>query len=630
MNWLYTLVFAGLAFSTQSTPVTKNSLIDTAPAALVSATDETERFEQTYPFNAGGRVHVSNVNGSITMEAWDRNEIKLVYTKTAESRERLADVEVQIEATQDRFEVETDYGNWKRDNGGWRNNGKINVDFQLMVPRGAFLSDIETVNGSVSISNFTNRMSVSAVNGSVDATNIRGTARLSTVNGEARAEFDRLEPGSKISLETVNGKANLVIPSDASATIRAESVNGNITNDFGLPVRKGKFVGRDLYGRVGTGDVQIKLESVNGALTISRKNDGRTVSPATDLLPQKDNDDEDWDDDDSMLDTARMNKEIAKSVKDSTKATAKAMAETKVKIGKLEPEIAKITAQSIEQAAKAVEQTSEYMRSDEFRDSVRELQRSQEVIARMGDAVFSPGVPRIEKRSDSITVKGTPKVKVDARGCSVHVLGWDKSEVQYRITQYSDPRRQTPVNINESHTDKSVTLNIENAGEHGVRQVRIEIYVPKRSDLDIDSDGEIRIEGVSGELQLKGADESINVRDVDGSLTVANADGRIRVIGFHGNVDAKSGDGSISLEGEFGALRANTDGGNVIVTVPEGTGADLDSNCDAVVADGMVLERVDVDSERSHYKIGSGGTPFLINAGGEIRIRSLASLKANS
>ena len=630
MNWLYTLVFAGLAFSTQSTPVTKNSLIDTAPAALVSATDETERFEQTYPFNAGGRVHVSNVNGSITMEAWDRNEIKLVYTKTAESRERLADVEVQIEATQDRFEVETDYGNWKRDNGGWRNNGKINVDFQLMVPRGAFLSDIETVNGSVSISNFTNRMSVSAVNGSVDATNIRGTARLSTVNGEARAEFDRLEAGSKISLETVNGKANLVIPSDASATIRAESVNGNITNDFGLPVRKGKYVGRDLYGRVGTGDVQIKLESVNGALAISRKNDGRSVSPATDLLPQKDNDDEDWDDDDSMLDTARMNKEIAKSVKDSTKATAKAMAETKVKIGKLEPEIAKITAQSIEQAAKAVEQTSEYMRSDEFRDSVRELQRSQEVIARMGDAVFSPGVPRIEKRSDSITVKGTPKVKVDARGCSVHVLGWDKSEVQYRITQYSDPRRQTPVNINESHTDKSVTLNIENAGEHGVRQVRIEIYVPKRSDLDIDSDGEIRIEGVSGELQLKGADESINVRDVDGSLTVANADGRIRVIGFHGNVDAKSGDGSISLEGEFGALRASTDGGNVIVTVPEGTGADLDSNCDAVVADGMVLERVDVDSERSHYKIGSGGTPFLINAGGEIRIRSLASLKANS
>src|SRR6185295_5626407 len=113
-------------------------------------------------------------------------------------------------------------------------------------------------NGSVSIANFTNKMSISAVNGSVDASNVRGNVRLSTVNGELRADLDRLEPGSKISLETVNGKANLVLPSDANATIKAESVNGNITNDFGLPVRKGKYVGRDMYGRLGNGDVQIK------------------------------------------------------------------------------------------------------------------------------------------------------------------------------------------------------------------------------------------------------------------------------------------------------------------------------------------------------------------------------------
>ena len=153
----------------------------------------------------------------------------------------------------------------------------MEVQFHLTVPRTAVLSGIETVNGSVTVSNFTNQTNVSAVNGQVTATNLRGAANLSTVNGTVVADFDRLEPGSKISLETVNGKVNLTIPSDSSATVKAESVNGNITNDFGLPVRKGKYVGRDLYGKLGSGDTNVKLESVNGELAILKKKDGKTL-----------------------------------------------------------------------------------------------------------------------------------------------------------------------------------------------------------------------------------------------------------------------------------------------------------------------------------------------------------------
>ena len=100
-------------------------------------------------------------------------------------------------------------------------------------------------------------------------------ADLSTVNGEVFADFDRLAAGSKIALETVNGRVTLTIPSDSSADVKAESVNGSITNDFGLENRKGKYVGNSLHGRLGNGDVTIKLESVNGQLAVKRKNDGR-------------------------------------------------------------------------------------------------------------------------------------------------------------------------------------------------------------------------------------------------------------------------------------------------------------------------------------------------------------------
>ena len=329
MSWLYTIVFSGLIFSSSPAPADKTTavvpdevLVASAPLAPAVGVDETERFEQTYPLNANGRVSVSNVNGPIVIEAWDRNEVKLVAVKTADTKERLADVEIKVDAKPESITIETDYSDWKRRSGGQRWNGsRLEVSYNLMVPRGAILNEIETVNGSVTVSNFTNLTRVSAVNGTVKATNLRGTADLSTVNGEVACDFDRLDAGSKISLETVNGRVNLLLPSDANATIRADSVNGNISNDFGLPVRKGKYVGRDLYGKVGSGDVQIKLESVNGTLAIGRKNDGKNVNPATNLLQQKEKDNEDWDDPDDeariSMNAAKADREIAKAVKAS-------------------------------------------------------------------------------------------------------------------------------------------------------------------------------------------------------------------------------------------------------------------------------------------------------------------------
>src|SRR6266699_3601822 len=112
MSWLFTMIFAGLMVSSNGigvSPNLENNNQKTDVRVVIQTQDETERFEQTYPINANGRVSISNVNGSITAEAWDRNEIKLSYVKTADTKERLADVEIRIDARQDSFKVETDY-----------------------------------------------------------------------------------------------------------------------------------------------------------------------------------------------------------------------------------------------------------------------------------------------------------------------------------------------------------------------------------------------------------------------------------------------------------------------------------------------------------------------------------------
>ena len=643
MSWIYTLVFAGLMFSSEGKAVSGHEFaLQPQPLnAVIVMSDESEKFDQTYPLSANGRVNVSNVNGSIIVEAWDRNEVRLEYTKVADTKERLADVEVRIESRPDYFSVETDYGNWhdRKGSGQWKNHnsGKLTVDYKLMVPRGAALNEVETVNGSVTVSNFINITKVSAVNGSVSATNIRGTASLSTVNGEVTADFDQLQSGTKINLDTVNGKVNLLIPSDSNATIKADSLNGNISNAFGLPVHKGKYVGRDLYGRIGTGDVQIRLNSVNGALSIGRKNDGRNPSPATNLLPQKDKDDEDWGDVDvdvdagAKINTDKMNREIARAVRDAERESGRATREMGKELEKLGPALNKAVVKDLAKANKKIS-----IDTRELSEKIRESQIMQkDMMAKMDFLNFTAAVPRVEKKSNSFAVKGVPKVTVDAKGCSVRVRGWDKSEVQYTVTQFAEARNRADLSISESQSDSSVDIVVRNPNDDAVNgnfasehnRVRIDIYVPRKSNLKIEANGEIRLEGVSGEVELAGSDEAINIRDLDGKLRVTNGDGRIRVIGFRGELEANSINGSMNLEGDFKKLNAKAVDGSIVLTLPEDTSADLIANCTDLAGEGIAMVRNGGDDARPRYKIGRGGPLFDLSTNGEIQVRGESVIK---
>src|SRR5262249_37838695 len=93
--------------------------------------------------------------------------------------------------------------------------------------------------------------------------------------------FTQLDESKPISLNSINGNVTLIIPSNSNAMIRASTVHGAISNDFGIQVKHGEYVGHNLDGQIGSGGPKIKLENVNGAIRISHAQDGRTVSPAT-------------------------------------------------------------------------------------------------------------------------------------------------------------------------------------------------------------------------------------------------------------------------------------------------------------------------------------------------------------
>ncbi len=641
MSWLYSIVIAGLMLSNDGLLTDNKQHLDTdTNVRQIIKLDETERFEQTYSLNPNGRVSVSNVNGSITIEAWDNPQVKLEAVKIGDSKESLDEVEIKVDAKADSFSVEADYLNLRREGEkGWKNARKLEVQFRLMVPRTAFLDQIETVNGSVTVSNFTNYTKVSAVNGNVNATNLRGTANMETVNGTVEADFDRLESGSKISLETVNGRVNLIIPSDSNATMRADTVNGSIKNDFGLPVRKGEYVGKDLYGRIGNGDVQIKLSSVNGGLSIARKNDGKNPSQPTNLLKDKDKDrDEDWDDEGfaapvppvppappvppTRINTAKMNREISRAIKESQKEVEAAMKEAAKEMENLDPELAELS--------ESIALNSEQMKNNlKLAETAR-----KDALARLSEINFASAAPRIEKKSETFTVKGTPKVTINAKDCNVSVRGWDKSEVQYIIKKYSrGSRNQSNIESKAIQNDSEVKITVENRRiepqmenyYEGENSVSIEVFVPKKSNLKIVSGGEIRLENISGEIDLNGVDEAINIRDVDGKLVLVAADARVRIIGFRGELNARTVDGDVYLEGDFSKISAKSTDGNYILTLPETTNASFSSNTE-IESEGFKLVK---DGEQI-WRAGKGGENFNFHfSDGKLIVRSLNLIGKN-
>lgn len=232
-----------------------------APAAAFGLVEKT--FDQTYPLKNGGVFTIDNVNGDVTIEAWDRAEVSVEATITAKKQEGLDRIEVRVAATAERVAVETHYAESR----GWNNDGG-EVDYTIKVPKTAELRELDLVNGSLIITGVPGKVSASTVNGKIVATGLGGDVDLESVNGKVEAAFDKLGGNQRIDIESVNGSIELQVPRSANFDVDASTVHGDIDNDFGLEVDHGEYVGHDLKGKVGSGGARVELENVNGAIKI--------------------------------------------------------------------------------------------------------------------------------------------------------------------------------------------------------------------------------------------------------------------------------------------------------------------------------------------------------------------------
>ena len=181
--------------------------------------------------------------------------------------------------------------------------------------------------------------------------------------------------------------------------------------------------------------------------------------------------------------------------------------------------------------------------------------------------------------------------------------------------------------MNESHTDSTVNIKVDNPNyetrdgdfSDDSRRVLIEIFVPRKSDLKIKTNGEVRLDGVSGDIDVSGSDESINVRDVNGTLHLANSDGRIRVVGFKGDLDVRTSDGEVYLEGDFAKLSGSASDGRFILTVPGDPNFDIEADVENITVENL---REPTKPSENVWRFGSGGSKYHFSvADGDVVIR---------
>jgi DUF4097 and DUF4098 domain-containing protein YvlB len=245
----------------------------------------TEEFHKTYPLSATGRVSLGNINGAVHITGWDRNEVRVDAIKRAQSKQRLDEARIEVDATANSISIRTEYPNrsWKSDE--W--DPPASVEYSLSVPRGARLEKIELINGGLDIRDVTGEVEAACINGPLVAERLGGKTRLSTVNGRLEAQVERLST-TPLELSSVNGSLRLTLPSDAKANLAASTVHGSISNDFGLRVNNHRWVGHDLNGELGGGGSAILLSNVNGPIEIRQANDRKKKSTVKDRSPDSD------------------------------------------------------------------------------------------------------------------------------------------------------------------------------------------------------------------------------------------------------------------------------------------------------------------------------------------------------
>jgi DUF4097 and DUF4098 domain-containing protein YvlB len=255
-------------------------------AAIMANQIKAEKLEQrSFTVSSKPTVIVETFNGQIHVQPADEGKVDATVTKIGSGRDKEA-AEADVEHVKVNFSQEGETIRIVAKRTVPKTFGTSGASIELKLPTGSALS-LTTQNGGIRTTGAYRETVARSSNGNVEVHSGKGKLELSTTNGTIDIDgaeaivvaqtsngnvsfIGTLAKGTH-SLETSNGGIDLKLPASAQFQFQASTSNGSVSNRFsGLQTKSGKPGSNHLAGLVGSGsaEVDVKLETSNGAITI--------------------------------------------------------------------------------------------------------------------------------------------------------------------------------------------------------------------------------------------------------------------------------------------------------------------------------------------------------------------------
>ena len=247
------------------------------PALLILAMPlQAQDTRFTRNLRPGDRLEIRNVNGPVHVTQSNGSQAEVIVTKRVKRGDGDL-VKAILEEERGVMRVCTIYLN--RDpnrttcdgrNSVSRQGGddlEVEMRYEVRLPKGVQL-DGKTVNGGLTVEGVDTPVRLATVNGSISFDGV-GAHEMETVNGAIEARFNRADWSGAVSLKTVNGGITLSLPEGANLTLEGRTMNGGVNSDFPVAMQ-GRWGPRSFRGTLGRGGREMRIETVNGGVTIRR------------------------------------------------------------------------------------------------------------------------------------------------------------------------------------------------------------------------------------------------------------------------------------------------------------------------------------------------------------------------
>jgi hypothetical protein len=192
-------------------------------------------------------------------------------------------------------------------------------------------------------------------------------------------------------------------------------------------------------------------------------------------------------------------------------------------------------------------------------------------------------------------------LKLDASTGNIEISTWDKNEVYIKISGNNRAKDRITFSFNNNENEVNVTAKTKSSflgfGNSGIK-IKFEINVPRNFNPETQTaGGNIKIQGLTGNVILKTSGGNILVRNTSGNIRTSTSGGEIRgesiagiiklstsggnisVDDFKGDFDAYTSGGNIKLTGNDSKILAKTSGGNIMLNYKgENRGIELNSS----------------------------------------------------